>query len=442
MTSVVIVGEFGAESYALASLAGRLDGVTDVRRFEHPANALDWAATNNPGLVIVDCRVPGLEDTAFINDFRQMPECAEVPVLAVTPYEFTRNRKRLLEAGASDLLFTPVARDEFHARANNLIQLNRQLTLLKHRTAQLQENQNRGDLQTRAAHRQGEEILHAVINAIPAMISATDADHRYVFVNNFHAWSLGIDPAEAVGRTVEELMGTAYGLRARNRDRQVFETGMALAGYEENFTDASGLRRTLVTTKSPIRNAEGSVASVVTTAIDIGDPKSADHRLAEQHDFLRAVIDLNPNFIFATDQSGRIGLANRAFSEAYGTTPENLLGAEHAEFSASNSEVRELLDEIHRVMDKSLRRLDVERLFTQSTGEQSWLRISHVPLNHSGEPMVLTVGTDVSALKQAEQAMREAKHQAELSDPSKSGFLANMSHELRTPLNASSVFRR
>ncbi|MBI3452661.1 MAG: PAS domain-containing protein [Rhodospirillales bacterium] len=46
------------------------------------------------------------------------------------------------------------------------------------------------------------------------------------------------------------------------------------------------------------------------------------------------------------------------------------------------------------------------------------------------------VFVDITELKEAEAALREARDKAEMATRTKSEFLANMSHELRTPLNA------
>ncbi len=54
--------------------------------------------------------------------------------------------------------------------------------------------------------------------------------------------------------------------------------------------------------------------------------RQADLELRAQREFLRTVIDTNPNLIFVKDWDGRFTLANRAVAEAYGTTPEQLLG--------------------------------------------------------------------------------------------------------------------
>jgi cell cycle sensor histidine kinase DivJ len=54
----------------------------------------------------------------------------------------------------------------------------------------------------------------------------------------------------------------------------------------------------------------------------------------------------------------------------------------------------------------------------------------------SGQGDVVAVMRDVTVRKMQEQALNDARAQAEQADVSKSRFLATMSHELRTPLNA------
>ena len=90
------------------------------------------------------------------------------------------------------------------------------------------------------------------------MISAVNTEHRYVFMNNFQSWLLGIDPSDAVNRNARELLGEEYGERSEALDRQILETGRSVPPYEETFEDATGKTRTLLSTKAPLRDTTTS----------------------------------------------------------------------------------------------------------------------------------------------------------------------------------------
>jgi diguanylate cyclase (GGDEF)-like protein len=291
---VLIVDDQVTNQSIFSRLAASIEDDVTVHACGDPEEALEWARHHTPDLVITDYKMPNMDGAELIREFRQIPGAAEIPVIVITIYEERSFRLRALEAGATDFLHSPVDRHEFVTRARNLLRLRKQQLLLE-RKLEVSERSREEAL------RDSSERLGQVIDTVPAMVSATDRQGRFIFVNAYH-----------IQVTNTEANGSA-GHHARALDRKVFDSNAPLPPYEEEIVDRAGARRVFLTTKSPLRDRANGVVAVLTTSIDITERKQAESHLfyMAHHD---ALTDLPNRTLLRSRLSRSIARARRGDS--------------------------------------------------------------------------------------------------------------------------------
>ncbi len=186
----------------------------------------------------------------------------------------------------------------------------------------------------------------------------------------------------------------------------------------------------------PVKDQTGEVYRVIGIAEDFTQSKEAAVALEQSQNFLRQVIETNPNLIFVKDLQGRYVLANQNLAAIYGTTVKELIGKTDADFHLDPVELA-YLESINQQVITTLQPHTIpERIIISATGEVRYFQIIKSPLIAADGKAyrILGVFTDITERKRAEleicKALEREKELGEL----KSRFVSMTSHEFRTPL--------
>ncbi len=252
-----------------------------------------------------------------------------------------------------------------------------------------------------------EMYFRTLVENAPYCIHELDLQGRFLSVNPAGLQMMNCEK-EA------QLIGTSYldGVTLEDRARVLAHLANACHGQSAEFefkTAEDNPPKIIASNFIPIRNSEKHIKSIMGFSQDISDRKRVELELEQQRNFLRQVIDINPNFVFAKDRAGRFTLINQAVAKAYGTTVEELLGKSDADVNLNSEEVEFFRKNDLMVLDSLQDEFIPEEVITDATGKTRWLQTVKRPLigEDGNAYAVLGVATDITARKRAEEALQK-----------------------------------
>jgi CheY-like chemotaxis protein len=127
---VLIIDDQTTSRMVLTEIIRSVRPSADIRDFENPLEALQWAASRSPDLILTDYKMPEMDGIDVVRRFRARVDCDHVPIVVITVAEEKDVRYKALEAGATDFLVKPIDPHECRARCHNLLVLSEQHWLL------------------------------------------------------------------------------------------------------------------------------------------------------------------------------------------------------------------------------------------------------------------------------------------------------------------------
>jgi PAS domain S-box-containing protein len=140
-------------------------------------------------------------------------------------------------------------------------------------------------------------------------------------------------------------------------------------------------------------------------------------QLAEQQQYLQAIVEASPNPIFVKDSEGRFTLINKAVELAYGRPANEILGKKETELNGHHAEIQIFIqDDAEVIRTRRPKFIFEEELTNPTTGEARLFQTIKVPLKvpGNGTVHVLGVATDITERKRTEQTLRETEERYRL----------------------------
>ncbi len=257
--------------------------------------------------------------------------------------------------------------------------------------------------QAEIALQNSEQKLKTIIDTANIGITLSDIEGNYYMFNEWWAEYLGYSIIELMRKSNIELTYQDDLEKTLENFNKVKSKEIDKYRFEKRYLRKDGNIVWCDVSVAPVFDENDNILYLVSMINDVNERKLAEEKIRQTTIQLRQIIDLVPSFIFAKDVDGRYLIINKALSDLLGFEPNQIIGKKDSEFLDFDLLNHKLID--LEVINSNEMMFIKEEQILRKNNELGWYQTVKIPYKHPGsdKPAVLTVSTDITERKLAEE---------------------------------------
>ncbi|MCA9057146.1 MAG: PAS domain S-box protein [Planctomycetaceae bacterium] len=309
----------------------------------------------------------------------------------------------------------------------SIVLLERFLRLHWHSLQETQQTLN--DIRSQLTNEQS--LFANLVDSLPDAVYFKDRESRFIRANRQVATIFQVPSVkDVVGKSDSDFLRADESETYRRDELRILETGEPLINKEECEVWADGVTRWVLTTKLPLRNADGLIVGTFGLSRDITRQKNAERELAakvvelqrlsvelqQQQDLLTTLVENIPDAVFFKDRQGRFIRVNPAMARDAGfASPSGMIGLTDFDIwdigiaEQARADEEEIMQTGRPVIGKQ------ERICNAEGNDERWVVTTKMPLRDQAGRITGTFGLahDITTLKVTEAWLSESQDRFE-----------------------------